>query len=153
MSEVWFDDVLNHLRVLLAAVPPLIEDLRKRRIAPEGIGGPLEWTLPWGMDDGTGNVRLTIVDVPSGWGKPVRVRVVVSADVKSFGELRGGGAPSLPRYDEQARRPLWTPGSADLARRMARHLLEHVDGDADSLRAEAGGAVSFTVVVYEARTA
>ncbi|MBV2155429.1 hypothetical protein [Kitasatospora sp. SUK 42] len=153
MREVWFDDVLKHLRALLAAVPPLVEDRRKRRIAPEGISGLLEWTLPWGVDDGTGNVRLTLVDVPSGWGKPVRVRVVVAADAKSFGELPGGGAPVLPRYDERARRPLWTPGSADLARQMARHLLEHVDGDAGSLRAEAGGAVSFTVVVCEARTA
>lgn len=149
MQEVWFADVLRHLRVLLAALPPLIEDLRRRRIAG-GIEGVLEWTLPWSMDDGVGNVRLTVVDVPAGWGARRRVRVVVAADAKAFHERKGTDDLPLPRYDEKARRPLWFPRASRLAGEMAEYLLEHVDGDMGSLRAEAGNAVSFTVVIAEA---
>ncbi|MEU8510962.1 hypothetical protein AB0C76_05140 [Kitasatospora sp. NPDC048722] len=151
MQEVWFADVLRHLRVLLAALPPLIEEYRERRIAG-GIEGLLEWTLPWGMDDGVGNVRLTVVEVPSGWGERKRVRVVVAADAKAFHERKGSDDLPLPRYDEKARRPLWFPRSASLSRDMAEYLLDHADGDAGSLRAEAGNAASFTVVIMAAET-
>lgn len=149
MQEIWFADVLRHLRVLLAALPPLIEEYRERRVAG-GIEGLLEWTLPWGMDDGVGNVRLTVVEVPSGWGERKRVRVVVAADAKPFHERKGSDDLPLPRYDEKARRPLWFPRSASLAGEMAEYLLDHVDGDTGSLRAEAGNAASFTVVIMPA---
>ncbi|MFJ3204707.1 hypothetical protein [Streptomyces sp. NPDC086989] len=147
--DVWTNNVLMHLKALLAIFPPLIEDQRARNIIPAAMDGILEWTLPWGMDDGLGNVRLTLIDEPSGWGVPKRVRVVVAAKAAAFSSTVNEDV-ALPRYDPTA--PTAPPaGDTQEPRRvstsMARSLLDHVGGDPDSLRYEADGSQSFTVVV------
>ncbi|MEU6896356.1 hypothetical protein ABZ934_32390 [Streptomyces sp. NPDC046557] len=149
--DVWTNYVLVRLKALLAIFPPLIEEQRARNIIPHAMDGTLEWTLPWGMDDGLGNVRLTLMDEPSGWGVPKRVRVVVAAKAAAFSSTVNKEA-ALPRYDPTA--PPGPPaGDTQEPRRvsssMARRLLEHVGGDPDSLRYEADGSQSFTVVVAD----
>lgn len=149
--DVWTNYVLIRLKALLAILPPLIEEQRARNIVPDAIDGTLEWTLPWGMDDGLGHVRLTLIHEPSGWGVPKRVRVVVAAKAAAFSS-RVNEEVALPRYDPTTP-PAPPAGETREPRRvstgMAQCLLEHVGGDLDSLRYEADGSRSFTVVVAD----
>ncbi|KPI25320.1 hypothetical protein OV450_7364 [Actinobacteria bacterium OV450] len=152
--DVWTNHVLIRLKALLAIFPPLIEDQRARNIIPAAMDGTLEWTLPWGMDDGLGNVRLTLIDEPSGWGVPKRVRVVVAAKAAAFSSTVSEDV-ALPRYDPTAPTAPTAPPAGDtreprrVSTSMAQSLLEHVGGDPDSLRYEADGSQSFTVVVAD----
>ncbi|MFB6809873.1 hypothetical protein [Streptomyces sp. NPDC056387] len=149
--DVWTNHVLIRLKALLAIFPPLIEDQRARNIIPAAMDGTLEWTLPWGMDDGLGNVRLTLIGEPSGWGVPKRVRVVVAAKAAAFSSTVNEDV-ALPRYDPTGahRAPAGeTQEPRRVSSSMAQCLLEHVGGDPDSLRYEADGSRSFTVVVAD----
>jgi hypothetical protein len=143
--DVWNRYVLVRLQALLAVFPPVIADQEDRNIVPRAMDGTLEWTLPWGMDDGNGNVRLTLVEADSAWGRPKRVRVVVSAKAAKFSDLVDGEVP-LPRYNPDAP-PAHNAPKQTTAGRMAEYLLEHTGGDVDSLRVEADGSRSFTVAV------
>ncbi|HZG06735.1 MAG TPA: hypothetical protein VE546_24745 [Streptomyces sp.] len=148
MFDTWEKHVLRHLEAALAMCRTLVARERERghRAVVEPIDGVLEWTLPWGMDDGLGGVRLTLAADPWAWDEPLRVRVVVAAAAEPFVPGRSA-VVGLPRHD-----PGTAPGArveppTELTQRMATYLLEHVGGDADSLRGERAGAVSFTVVV------
>ncbi|MEV5886612.1 hypothetical protein AB0L74_28610 [Streptomyces sp. NPDC052020] len=115
--------------------------------------GVQEWTVPWGMDDGTVVVRLTIIRDPESAGcrRPVRGRVVVAAGARGF--ERTGAEVGLPRFTDdlsQAR------GFADLDERdrsltksLTLELVEGVDGEVTSIREEAGGALSFGVLLAD----
>ncbi|MDG9701324.1 hypothetical protein [Streptomyces sp. DH37] len=143
--EVWQKYVLRHLEAVLAALGPLAEDPVSGRTGE--IPGVLEWTLPWSMDDGMGNVRLTLFEERRGRGAAPRVRVVVAAVAKPF----AFGQPTvvdLPRHDPDSAGTDGTgPQAGSPTREMARYLMEHTGGDAESLKREPDGAVSFTVVV------
>jgi hypothetical protein len=149
-TSPWAAYVQRHLNALLMVCPPLVAEVRSHHIIPRSIEGVLEWTLPWGMDDGEGNVRLTVIDASEGWEKPLRVRVAVATVAKPF-VLGEETRVDLPRYIEPRDTSLVTQGygDAELAHRMAAYLVAHVHGDTDSLRQDANGYWSFTVVVAE----
>ncbi|GAA2424611.1 hypothetical protein [Streptomyces macrosporus] len=148
MFDVWERHVLRHLEAVLAMCGKLVarERERGRRAVVEPVDGVLEWTLPWGMEDGTGAVRLTLVADPWTWGEPLRVRVVVAAAVRPFAP-GGPAAVELPRHDPEKPPGATVEPPSGLTWRMATYLLEHTRGDTGSLRGERAGAVSFTVVV------
>ncbi len=153
---VWGEYVLQHLRALLTVCPPLIADYRSsHNTSGPALEGVLEWTLPLGFDDGESNVRLTLIDVSSGWGEPARLRVAVAAVAKAFIFMQET-VVDLPRFVvDEADELVATKESVDLGSTnsdsydMATYLLTHVNGDADSLRAEANGCWSFSVIVAE----
>jgi hypothetical protein len=149
--DVWQANVLRHLNVLLMVCPPFIAHTRSLyHTNGNALDGVLEWTLPWSMDDGMGNVRLTLIEASNGWGKPLRVRVAVAAVSKPF-IIGQQTIVNLPRYTENGDTSFCATefGDAGLAHHMAAYLVEHVNGDADTLRADANGYWSFTVVVAE----
>ncbi|MFD7666114.1 hypothetical protein [Streptomyces sp. NPDC059788] len=154
--EIWHAYVVRYLEPVLE----VCRDVHRRewragtRINP--VPGALEWTLPWGMDDGNGLVRLTVFSeyVPER-GK-TWARVVVAAGTAAFmgpgtgdvalprftawgGEWVTKGAPPAP---EPAPRP-----DARLTRGMAEALLTGVGGVPGSLREEPGGEFSFGVAM------
>jgi hypothetical protein len=152
MIDVWQASVLRHLNALLMVCPPLIAYTRSHyHTNGTALDGVLEWTLPYGMDDGEGNVRLTLIEASAAWGKPLRVRVAVAAVAKPFIFMQKT-IMDLPRYTENGDVSVTTTecGNAELAHRIAAYLVANVNGgDADTLRADANGYWSFTVVVAE----
>ncbi|WP_416968896.1 hypothetical protein [Streptomyces sp. 4F14] len=149
--EVWHDYIASELRPVLAV---LAARAGKRRDDP--VPGALEWTLPWGMDDGNGLVRVTVFTeiVPESYER--RIRVVVAAAARGF--LEDGGKLALPRYadwgaeyarsrseidaDTGRRVP---PPDGKLTRGMAEHLCLALGGLPDTLSEEPGGEVAFSV--------
>ncbi|MGI5484940.1 hypothetical protein [Streptomyces lavendofoliae] len=153
MLETWQAEMYKYLSAMLEGCRSVIAR-RQPHVSGGELMGALEWTLPWGMDDGIGLVRLTVVQdrESGGWDKPFRGRVVVAAGSKGFG---GSDADvQLPRYTGGEFRPTAPTVELDerdrtLTKHMADYLLERVDGEASSLREEAGGSLSFTVVLAE----
>ena len=148
--NVWQAYVLRHLNALLMVCPPSIAYTRSHyRTNGDALDGVLEWTLPWSMDDGMGNVRLTLIEDSNAWGQPLRVRVAVAVVSKPFTGKKIN--VNLPRYTENGDMSFAATefGDAELTRCMAAYLVVHVNGDADTLRADANGYWSFTVVVAE----
>ncbi|MFM9441498.1 hypothetical protein [Streptomyces acidiscabies] len=154
--DVWHEYVARELGPVLAV---LVARAGKPREEP--VPGALEWTLPWGMDDGNGLVRVTVFTeiVPESFER--RVRVVVAAAAKGF--LEDGGKLALPRYadwgaeyarsrseidaDSSRRVP---PPDGPLTRGMAEHLCRALGGLPDTLSEEPGGEVGFSVAPAEA---
>ncbi|MEU7567094.1 hypothetical protein AB0A99_13950 [Streptomyces fradiae] len=153
MLEVWQASTLDCLSGMLAGCRSATAGLDPR-VRPLTIDGALEWTVPWGMDDGNGLVRLTVVHEPGTWSEDLRVRVVVAAGARAFDG--SGTRIHLPRYTgwEYGSPPpsveLSEPDRA-LTRSMAEYLRKHTGGDTSSLREEPGGALSFPVVVPTGR--
>ncbi|WP_217145707.1 hypothetical protein [Streptomyces sp. AC627_RSS907] len=157
--EYWHAHVVENLG-------PLI-DLRRRACAAaraagdpgvEPMTGVVEWTLPYGMDDGNGLVRLTVFTevVPDTHER--RLRVVVAA--ASRGWHQDDGKVSLPRFTDwgaeyvRPRRETEDASALDaprpdgpLTRGMAEALCAAVGGLPESLREEPGGEVGFAVAV------
>ncbi|MBD0419307.1 hypothetical protein H0H10_09005 [Streptomyces sp. TRM S81-3] len=157
--EYWHAYVARQLR-------PLI-DLRRADYAAqratgdlnsEPVEGVVEWTLPYGMDDGNGLVRLTVFTevVPDTYER--RIRVVVAAAARGWHQ--DNGRVALPRFTEwgaeyiRPRRK--TNATADvprpdgpLTRGMAEALCTAVGGLPDSLREEPGGEFGFAVAVRD----
>jgi hypothetical protein len=76
--EVWQRSVSGHLVILLDAVrQELAHD-------PINFSGWFERVLPWGMDDGEGLVRLTVLKERTSPFDPRQFRVVLDAKAKAF---------------------------------------------------------------------
>ncbi|MEU7154957.1 hypothetical protein [Streptomyces chrestomyceticus] len=152
--EIWHAHVIRYLEPVLEACRDVHRRERRAGTWMDPVPGALEWTLPWGMDDGNGLVRLTVFSeyVPER-GK-TWARVIVAADTAAF-MGPGTGNVSLPRHTSWGGgRPVQdappTPGPAPrpdarLTRGMAEALLAAVGGVPDSLREEPGGEFSFGV--------
>ncbi|MHC5907049.1 hypothetical protein ACVNF4_24590 [Streptomyces sp. S6] len=153
--EGWHDYVARELRPVLAVLAARPGERRGEGVVgADPVPGALEWTLPWGMDDGNGLVRVTLVTeiVPETYER--RIRVVVAAGARGF--LQGGGRLALPRYGdwgaEDARSRAEADGSRqvpppdrELTRGMAEHLCLALGGLPDTLSDEPGGEVGFSV--------
>ncbi|MFH8447730.1 hypothetical protein ACH4CD_00715 [Streptomyces fungicidicus] len=109
---------------------------------PDPVGGVVEWTLPYGMDDGNGLVRL---------------------DARLAPGRRQGVPPALHRlgratYVRPSREWSAAPAATDVPRPdgplthgMAKALCEAVGGLPASLHEEPGGEVAFAIPVRDAR--
>jgi hypothetical protein len=76
--EVWQRSVSGHLVILLDAVrQELAHD-------PINFSGWFERVLPWGMDDGEGLVRLTVLQERTSPFDPRQFRVALDAKAKAF---------------------------------------------------------------------
>jgi len=150
--EVWHDYVARELRPVLAVLAARPAERKAEAvIGADPVPGALEWTLPWGMDDGNGLVRVTLFTeiVPETYAR--RIRVVVAAAARGF--LQGGGRLALPRYDHARSRAeaeddgphQVPPPDRELTRGMAEHLCQAVGGLPDTLSDEPGGEVGFSV--------
>ncbi|MDH2390936.1 hypothetical protein QCN29_19500 [Streptomyces sp. HNM0663] len=150
--EHWRDSMLEFLKERLRdpSLQALLPTFRQEDGSfPGAVGVMLEWTHGWSLDDGDGAVRFTLIVTNRTWRKPQLVRVVVAAAAWSWGH-----EVALPRYAPMA--GLNAPGDPPakpvhvderLTRNMATYFLEHVGGDANSLRVEPSGEVSFTVEI------
>lgn len=131
------------------------------QLNPDPVAGVVEWTLPYGMDDGNGLVRLTVFTevVPDTHER--RIRVVVAAAARGW--LQDEGRVSLPRFTgagAESVRPRLESDPAvatdvprpdrPLTRGMAEALCAAVGGLPGSLREEPGGEVGFAVAVRDA---
>jgi hypothetical protein len=85
-DPVWHIASFEHLKFMLEYFRSALQRNEDRNIRA-GLPQQLELTLPWGMDDGNGLVRLTVTGAPSAPGRPGgSLAVVVFADAVSFGE-------------------------------------------------------------------
>ncbi|MDT0609127.1 hypothetical protein [Streptomyces lancefieldiae] len=159
--EYWHAYVVQNLK-------PLI-DMRRRDHAAERAAGDLgadpmagvvEWTLPYGMDDGNGLVRLTVFTEVVPETHERRIRVVVAAATRGW--TQDDGKVSLPRFTGwgseyvRPRREIEDAAALDVPRPdgpltqgMAEALCAAVGGLPESLREEPGGEVGFSVAVRE----
>ncbi|NEY35580.1 hypothetical protein GTU99_26015 [Streptomyces sp. PRKS01-65] len=146
----WRQETLKYLRGMLEGCRSVIA-AQDTNVTGLELLGVQEWTVPWGMDDGVVVVRLAIVRdaETAGYARPVWGRVVVAAAARGFGQA--GAEVGLPRFTDDL-----SParGFADLreqdrslTKSLALELLEGAGGEAASLREEAGGALSFTVLL------
>ncbi|MEU7255492.1 hypothetical protein AB0B21_06755 [Streptomyces rimosus] len=153
--EVWYAYVNRYLEPVLAACREVYQAELRAGTHWYPVPGALEWTLPFGMDDGNGLVRLTVVSEYVPERSETWARVAVAAGTAAFMGL-GTGDVALPRYTDGGgeirgvREPAAPPGSAPrpdarLTRGMAEALLEGVGGVPGSLREEPGGEYSFGV--------
>ncbi|MET9293285.1 hypothetical protein [Streptomyces sp. NPDC003077] len=122
VAEYWYAYVLAHLEPVLRVCREVYERNTEGGTVWPAVDGMLEWTLPWGMDDGEGLVRLSVVEERGrGDGVP-RARVAVAAKAEPFAFGRPTTVP-LPRYrpedsqvvrvaGEAAAEPAPRPGSA-----------------------------------------
>ena len=170
MESQWTfgDYILRHLKTLLALWQASVEKDGK-------VWGVLEWTLPLGGDDGNKRTWLTLVEAPRSWNTPRRVRVAVASVSIKYVSGRER-IVDLPRYIVDKSRdyaqfknnnvPVAITESRDpesghaatesvdsgFVRNLAAYLVTQVNGDAESLRADANGYWSFTVVLAEPGT-
>ncbi|WP_158813364.1 hypothetical protein [Streptomyces rimosus] len=153
--EVWYAYVNQYLEPVLAACREVYQRELRAGTHWEPMPGALEWTLPFGMDDGNGLVRLTVFSEYVPERSETWARVAVAADTAAFGGP-GTGDVALPRYAawggerRGVREPAAPPGPAPrpdarLTRGMAEALLKGVGGVPGSLREEPGGEYSFGV--------
>ncbi|MEV7794365.1 hypothetical protein [Streptomyces sp. NPDC087512] len=156
--EYWHAYVADRLR-------PFIDLSRRgyaeRRAAgdlnTDPVPGAVEWTLPYGMDDGNGLVRLTVFTEVVPETHERRIRVVVAAAARGW--LQDNGKVALPRFtdwgsdyarlrrDDTAAAPGGPGTDGPLTRGMAQALGTAVGGLPGTLRPEPGGEVSFAVTV------
>ncbi|MFF8596720.1 hypothetical protein ACF061_35950 [Streptomyces sp. NPDC015220] len=125
------------------------------------MAGGVERTLPYGMDDGNGLVRLTVFTEVVPVSHERRIRVVVAAAARGWHQ--DDGRVALPRFtdwgaeyvrsrqeraDATAMTDLPRP-DGPLTRGMAKALCAAVGGLTESLREEPGGEVGFAVAVRD----
>ncbi|MET8982439.1 hypothetical protein ABZX85_43360 [Streptomyces sp. NPDC004539] len=155
--EVWHDYVARELGPVLAVLAARPGERKEEGDAlADPVPGALEWTLPWGMDDGNGLVRVTVFTeiVPESYAR--RIRVVVAAAARGF--LEDGGRLALPRYadwgagygsshgETEAGGPgRVPPPDRELTRGMAEHLCLALGGLPHTLSDEPGGEVGFSI--------
>jgi hypothetical protein len=83
-DPVWHVASFEHLEFMLGYCRAAFERNEDRNIRA-GFPQQLELTLPWGMDDGNGVVRLTITGAASAPGRPTNsLAVIVFAEAVSF---------------------------------------------------------------------
>ncbi|MET9777834.1 hypothetical protein ABZ023_26870 [Streptomyces sp. NPDC006367] len=132
-------------------------------LGSDPVDGVVEWSLPYGMDDGNGLVRLTLFTevVPDTYER--RIRVVVAAAARGW--LQDDGRVTLPRFTDRdtGLRPRRESDAASgddprsddprpdgpLTRGMAEALCAAVGGIPGSLCEEPGGEFGFSVAVRE----
>lgn len=139
------------LEAMLAAVRTLDAELRARD-KNDHFRGILEQMLYVGMDGGAAQARLTLIGLSRQVGDPSRVRVDVLTTSATYGP--GVKFRELSRYapsDDPSAIEQPEPSDYHKAgtRAIAEYLLGRSRGEPDSLRPEAGGAVSFTVVISQ----
>jgi hypothetical protein len=148
----WRHETLKYLRGMLEGCRSVIA-AQDPNVSGLELLGVQEWTVPWGMDDGIVVVRLTVIRDPesAGYRRPVWGRVVVAAGAWGFEGV--GVEVGLPRFTDDFSK---ARGFADLDERdrsltksLALDLLEGVDGEVTSMREEAGGALSFRVLLAD----
>lgn len=155
--EIWQATVLGHVKPVLEASRDRCRRERRDGTVLPPFPGVLEWTLPWGMDDGNGLVRLTVFSEYAPERTETWARVVVAAAARGF-MGPGTGRVGLPRFTawggewvtpaDEAQQP-GVKGAPrpdeQLTRGMAEALLKGVGGVPESLREEPGGEFSFGV--------
>ncbi|MEU2791592.1 hypothetical protein [Streptomyces sp. NPDC007100] len=155
--EIWHATVLGHVKPVLEASRDRCRRERREGTFLPPFPGVLEWTLPWGMDDGNGLVRLTVFSEYVPERTETWTRVVVAAAARGF-MGPGTGDVALPRFTARGGEWVTPAGEAPqpdaqdaprpdgpLTRGMAEALLKGVGGVPDSLREEPGGEFSFGV--------
>jgi len=159
--EVWQRAVHEHLMDAFALCKIYVLRARKRRFI-QSIDFVLEMTIPWGMDDGEGMVRLTILEAPydrlaNRKSDPRRVKVVVAADARPFQNHTNdpNGIVDVPRFygalkpwervPEDAVKQQYRPVST-LTTRMGTYLQEQTQGE--PLKDENDGSVSFITLAW-----
>ncbi|MFK8848659.1 hypothetical protein [Streptomyces sp. Ac-502] len=152
--ESWHAYVIRYLEPLLEVCRDVHRREQRAGTWTNPVPGALEWTLPWGLDDGNGLVRLTVFSEHGPERDKTWARVVVAADTTAF-MGPGTGAAAPPRFtargsgratqgDPPAPGPTPRPDTR-LTRGMAEALLAGVGGVPDSLCEEPGGEYSFGV--------